>query len=137
MAGTLIFDGECGFCRASAEWCRRRLDPQHSVTASQELDDVTLARLGLTRDQVLSAAWWVEPSQPPAGGAEAIAACLEAMGGTEAVVGRFLRAGPVRPVAEAGYRWVADHRPFVSRWSQRLHHLGCRISRRARRLTRQ
>jgi len=137
MAGTLIFDGECGFCRASAEWCRRRLDPQHSVTASQEIDDVTLNCLGLTREQVLSAAWWIEPDQPPAGGAEAIAACLVAMGGPEAVAGRLLGAGPVRPMADLAYRWVADHRPLVSRWSQRLHRLGCRISRRARRLTRQ
>lgn len=136
MAGTLIYDGECGFCRASADWCRRRLDPHYGVVASQELGDVTLASFDLTREQVMAAAWWVEPGRPPAEGAAAIAGCLVAMGGAEAVVGRFLRAGPVRPVAEAVYRWVADHRPLVTRWSQRVHLVTRGLARWARRLTR-
>lgn len=140
MAGTLIFDGNCGFCRASAEWCRRRLGPLHSVRASQEYDDAELAALGLTRAQVDAAAWWVDDGRAalagrpvsPLMGADAIAACLIAIGGAEAMVGQALRLPLVRPLAGAVYGWVAEHRPLVGAWFRQVG----RAARGARRLTR-
>ncbi len=133
MAGILIFDGECGFCRSSANWCRRRLDTRHAVTASQDFNDAELSRLGVTRDQVNAAAWWIEPGREPARGAEAIASALVAMGGTKAVIGSVLRSPVMRPLAGVTYDWVADHRPLVSRASGLIAGAGRRFGRLTRR----
>lgn len=120
MGGTLIYDGECGFCTASARWCRARFGPDHTIAASQDFDDTQLAAMELTRPQVDSAAWWFEPPGPPAGGAEAISRALIAMGGVNAAVGRLIWLPGVRAASKAVYRWVAENRPTVSRWAARI-----------------
>ncbi len=52
----MIYDGECGFCVASARWLARRLPPTVQFQPWQSAD---LHALGLTRHQVKTAAWWV------------------------------------------------------------------------------
>jgi predicted DCC family thiol-disulfide oxidoreductase YuxK len=93
------------------------LGPAHTIAASQDFDDSQLAAMGLTRHEVDSAAWWVEPPAPPAGGAEAISRALVAMGGLEAVIGRLVWLPGLRVASKAVYQWVADNRPTVSRWA--------------------
>ena len=118
--GILIYDGKCGFCTDSAKWARKRLPSPHHIAASQEFSDAGLADMGLTRADVERAAWWFEPGEDPAEGAECVARTLMAIGGIPAVVGRSLRLPGVRLLSDRAYRWVADNRPRVSRWVARL-----------------
>lgn len=116
----LIYDGECGLCRDSAKWCRRRLSTEVDVVASQQFSDAELAAIGVSRDDVMRAAWWIEDGHPPAEGAAAIARSLTAMGGREAVIGRVMELPVLRVLAQWAYRWVAENRMTASRWLARL-----------------
>lgn len=118
--GILIYDGECGLCRKSARWCRQRLHPDVGVVPSQQLSDEELAALGISRDDVRRAAWWIEEDEPPAEGAAAVAKTLVAMGGRQARIGRLLELPGARLVARGAYRWVAKNRNTTGRWLSRL-----------------
>ena len=120
VVAMLIYDGECGLCRNSAKWCRRRLPAEVDVVASQQFSDSELAAMGISRADVMRAAWWIEDGRPPAEGAVAIARSLTAIGGREAVIGRVLGWPVLRVLAQWAYRWVADNRTTTSRWLARL-----------------
>lgn len=118
--GTLIYDGECGFCTTSAKWARHRLPAPHAIAASQSFSGAELRAMGLTRDDVMRAAWWYEAGTPPVEGAECISRTLLAIGGRAAWVGRLLWLPGVRVLSGIVYRWVAANRPLVGRWLARL-----------------
>ncbi|MDY7105799.1 MAG: DUF393 domain-containing protein [Actinomycetota bacterium] len=104
----LVFDGDCGFCTASARWIERRLtDGGARVRPWQELD---LAALGLTLDDVTEQAWWIADGEPPRGGHEAIASALSAARRGWPIAGRALTAPGVDRLAARGYRLVARNR---------------------------
>lgn len=104
----LVYDGDCGFCTRSAHWIRRRLPPDVEVASWQSLPD--LDALGLTLDDVTTAAWWVDPPAAPRGGHLAIGASLVAAGGAWGLLGRALLAPPLRWLAAPVYRRVARDR---------------------------
>lgn len=104
----LIFDGDCGFCTASARWIERRLSPGHPVVAWQTLD--TLEPFHLTTHDVETAAWWIDVTGTAHGGARAIARSLIACEGAWPWVGRLLLVPPVSWLAAVVYRQVARHR---------------------------
>ena len=108
-AAMLIFDGDCGFCTASATWVKRRAQPATAVVPFQNLDDATLAGFGVTRDDVRSAAYWIGAG-PPRRGHRAIAAALRDIGGAWGMVGRVVDAPVLRPVASVSYALVARFR---------------------------
>ena len=116
----LIYDGECGLCRNSAEWCRRRLPADVQVVPSQQFTDDELAAMRISRDDVTRAAWWIEEGCPPAGGADAVARSLLAMGGRQAVIGRLIGLPVIKILTRRAYRWVAENRQTTSRWLARL-----------------
>lgn len=116
----LIYDGECGMCRKSARWCRQRLHPDVGVVPSQQFTDEELSALGLSRGDVMRAAWWIEDGEPPAEGAAAVARTLMAMGGRQAWLGRVLELPVLRLLSRWAYRWVAENRTTTSRWLARL-----------------
>ena len=87
---------------------------------SQQFTDADLAEMGLTREDVMRAAWWVEQGRPPTEGAGAVARSLIAMGGREALVGRLISLPLVRVLTRWAYRWVAENRMTTSRWLARL-----------------
>ena len=120
VVGTLIYDGECGFCTNSAKWARKRLPPPHGIAPSQDFDDAQLAHMGLTRADVDRAAWWYDPATGAAEGAECIVRTLIAIGGRAAWIGRLLWVPGVRVLSGIAYRWVANNRPLVGRWAARL-----------------
>ena len=118
--GTLIYDGECGFCTNAAIWSRKRLPEPHGIAPSQDFDAAQLAAMGLSRADVERAAWWCEPGRTPVEGAECISRTLIAIGGRSALVGKLLWLPGVRVLSGIAYRWVAAHRPLVGRWVGRL-----------------
>ena len=109
----LIYDGDCSFCRSCARWITARWTGPQRAVAWQNLSADQLERLGLTLDDVRSAAWWVDPSHGNSRGHLAVARALRAANGWPAVVGRILLVPLVRWLAAGAY-------PLVARWRYRL-----------------
>lgn len=106
MAGTCIYDGDCGFCTQSAQWLERHGDC--AIVPWQALD---LAALGLTEEQVTTAVQWQSPDgRVTASGADAVAQALLTCGRPWRWAGRVLTWRVVRPFAAVGYRLVARYR---------------------------
>jgi predicted DCC family thiol-disulfide oxidoreductase YuxK len=107
----LIFDGECGFCRACATWIERRWTdtPTPRVIAWQavarempELDAPTIRQM---RESV----WWIDAERRDAG-SRAIARALLATRAPWRLAGRALLSAPWSWIADPVYRVVARHR---------------------------
>ena len=110
----LIYDGGCPFCRSSAQ----RLAPRWGGTAeavpSQGLSEAELGRIGLSSEDLASAAWWVSPNGERFRGHLAIGRALLAAGGWRALLGRLCLVWPFRVIASVLYVRVA-------RWRRLLH----------------
>jgi predicted DCC family thiol-disulfide oxidoreductase YuxK len=106
----LIYDGDCGFCSASAEWISNKWPPHTSARAVpwQQLGQVGLDELELTSDDVLCAAWWVEGGQRHRGHL-AVAHALLLAGGGWRRVGQSLLLRWVQHPAALGYRIVVRY----------------------------
>jgi predicted DCC family thiol-disulfide oxidoreductase YuxK len=107
----LVYDGDCGFCTASAAWISQRWPDGSTAAAvpSQALDDGELERLGLTGRDVARSAWWVD-GDGRLGGHRAVAAALAASDGPWRTAGRLLAVPPLSWIGAAVYRAVARHR---------------------------
>jgi predicted DCC family thiol-disulfide oxidoreductase YuxK len=103
--GTLVYDGDCGFCTRSATWIAAR----GNVTIQPWQHRERLPE-GLTEEDVHARAYWVEDDVPVAGGAEAIARAMQARGGLYGAYGRLLRTRLMAAVADRSYRKIAHHR---------------------------
>ena len=108
----MIYDGDCGFCTATARWAKRRLSDEYQVVPSQQVD---LGYLGLTENDVTRSAWWIDPDGTRWDEHRSIAGALRAMGGPWAAVGRLLTLRPISPLARGVYRLVASNR-YRIRW---------------------
>ena len=108
----LVYDGDCGFCTATARWAKRRLSDDYQVVPSQQAD---LTALGLTGDDVARSAWWIDPDGTRSDEHRSIAGALGAMGGAWPTVGRLLTLGPISPLARWVYRLVANNRYRIRR----------------------
>ncbi len=107
-SGTLVFDGDCGFCTSSVRLLHRvGLAPGAAVVPWQRAD---LARLGLTREQCEQAVQWVAADGRTDSGARAVAGVLLASPPPWPVLGAALRVPPLSWLAAAVYRWGAAHR---------------------------
>ncbi|MCQ3810960.1 MAG: DUF393 domain-containing protein [Acidimicrobiia bacterium] len=111
-AGTLIYDGDCGFCTATARWVERRLGDEYRVVPSQQVD---LDSVGLTVDDVTRSAWWIAPDGTRSDEHLSIAGALGAMSGPWPAIGRLLTLGPINPLARWTYRLIAGNR-YRIRW---------------------
>jgi predicted DCC family thiol-disulfide oxidoreductase YuxK len=107
----LIYDGDCGFCSASAAWIQAKWRPGGAAKTVpwQRLGEAGLERLGLTARDTGRAAWWVEDGQK-SDGHLAVGHALAAAGGAWGFVGKTLLVPPVRWLAAAGYPVVARYR---------------------------
>jgi predicted DCC family thiol-disulfide oxidoreductase YuxK len=103
----LIFDGDCGFCTTSAQWIEHRLPAPVHVKPWQRLD---LGPLGLTEQDVTSAAYWVDERGRTYRGDAAIAKSLVAVGGVWKPIGWLLQVPPISLLAAVGYKLVAKYR---------------------------
>jgi predicted DCC family thiol-disulfide oxidoreductase YuxK len=109
-APLLVYDGDCSFCSASARWIAARWDGTQKAVAWQHLSANQLERLGLTADDVRSAAWWIDPSGARSRGHLAIARALGAANGWPSAVGRILLVPPFRWLAAGVYPLIARSR---------------------------
>ncbi|MBI4899617.1 MAG: DUF393 domain-containing protein [Actinobacteria bacterium] len=103
---TLLYDGDCGFCAATAARMQRWGRGRYVVLAWQRAD---LGGLGVTREQAASAVQWVNGGRVLSG-AEAFSAALVAAGGFWHAVGWLLSLPGVRAVARRTYALVAGNR---------------------------
>ena len=108
--GLLIFDGDCGFCTTSAHWIESRWSTEAGTAMSwQRLGSERLSELGLSKDDVMSRAWWFD-ARGVRGGERAVAAALIAARGGWGVLGRLIDTPPIRWLAKPGYFLVARYR---------------------------
>lgn len=109
----LVYDGDCGFCRATTGWALAR-DRDDRIEARPFQEPGVLDRAGLSREQARRAAWLVAPDGRRWRGARAAARTLMLLPGWKAV-GRLLLLPGVRWLASVAYRWIAGHRSLTSR----------------------
>ncbi len=112
----LIYDGECGFC---TYWAKRWREKSSEAIAIAPLQDETGWPSAVTRQDLEQAVHLVEHDEVYRG-AEAVFKVL-AYGRWYGWLLWLYRYMPgVGPMMEWGYRWVANHRQFVSRWTRWL-----------------
>lgn len=102
----LIYDGDCGFCQRSVT-VLKRLPVDVDVTAYQFAD---LELYGTTAERASYEVLLVDRSGRVHGGAQAIARLLVSAGGIYAAAGWLMRTPPVRWLAAAVYRLIANNR---------------------------
>ncbi|WP_419923808.1 thiol-disulfide oxidoreductase DCC family protein [Candidatus Poriferisocius sp.] len=112
-AGTLIYDGDCGFCTSIARWVERRISDDYLVVPSQQVD---LGTIGLTDEDVARSAWWIDPDGTRSDEHRSIAGALRAMSRPWPAVGRLLTLGPINPLAGWTYRMIAANRYRLPRF---------------------
>ena len=109
----LIYDGDCGICNQSADWARAHLPAGTEIVPWQSIDDLTA--LGLTTDDVETAAYWVDDDGTLHRGEAAASAVLHRAGGGWRIAGAALGAPGVRLLSRRVYYWVAANRHRLSR----------------------
>lgn len=107
----LVYDGDCGFCTASADWIAAKWPNSETaeVVPWQRLGQEGLDNLGLTPNDVKRSAWWIEDGQNR-GAHLAVGHALAASGGGWAILGKALLVPPIRWLAAVGYPIVARYR---------------------------
>lgn len=103
----LVFDGDCAFCSTCARWFEARLVGNELVVAWQMCD---IDELGLSLDDVATAAWWIEADGTRSRGHAAVSEALSSIGGMWSPVGFLMRHRPTSWVAGAVYALVAKYR---------------------------
>ena len=105
--GTLVYDGDCGFCTTSAKWIEGHLGDDVQVEMWQALD---LESMGLTTDDVTTAAYFVDPDGTLHRGHAGIGRSLEQMSLPFRAVGWAMQRPPVSWIAAPVYTLVAKYR---------------------------
>ena len=104
---TVIYDGECEFCKQSVSWIKQKLEI--SAIPFQTAD---LASFNLTREQCAKQVYVISEGSTY-GGAAGIAYLLKQRGNTFL----YLSIKAAGPMARITYRWIASHR---SSWPVKL-----------------
>jgi predicted DCC family thiol-disulfide oxidoreductase YuxK len=104
---TVIFDGQCEFCKQSVTWIARKLE----VTAIP-FQTADLSPFNLTREQCAKQVYVISASHTY-GGSDAIAYLLKQRGNTVL----YLSIKATGPIARIVYKWIATHR---SSWPIKL-----------------
>jgi predicted DCC family thiol-disulfide oxidoreductase YuxK len=106
-SGTIVYDADCGFCTWCADWVRARSDAD-----AQPWQALDLEALGLTVDDVTTAAYWLDGSGRVAarGAAAASAALRSCRRPWWRLLGAVTGARVLRPLADRVYAVVAANR---------------------------
>ncbi len=109
MKPVLIFDGDCGFCTKTANLVKQ-LDTHQRIRVLPNHTTGLLDEAGLTFEQTLEAAWFVDEKGRQFRGAGAINTCLAAVHGIfEPLVWLYALPG-IRQIEDTVYAWVARNR---------------------------
>ncbi len=103
----LIYDADCGFCTTSASWISARLASGSTILPSHDLD---LDAHGLTLDDVMTAAYWIDDSGTAHRGSVGIALALRNSSAPWSWAGAVMAVPPVSWLAAAVYPIVAKNR---------------------------
>lgn len=103
----LIYDGDCAVCSRVAGWAGDHLRPGISIVPSATVPDTELARLGLCREDVDTAVYWVDGNGRTWRGNLAAARLLQSVGGAWAVLGHLLAVPPLRWIGRGVYPVLA------------------------------
>ncbi|WP_345630205.1 thiol-disulfide oxidoreductase DCC family protein [Rugosimonospora acidiphila] len=103
----LVYDGDCAFCTRSVNLLRKRLPAFPQAQPWQQLD---LAALGLTEQEVQDAVQWVDHGVHSSGGRVASELLRYQPNRALRMLGALCDTPPVRSVIAVVYRWVAAHR---------------------------
>ncbi|MBO0839347.1 MAG: DUF393 domain-containing protein [Sciscionella sp.] len=109
MTGTLIFDGDCGFCTACRDLLTT-LDRRGRINAVPLQRPGIAERIGCTTEQLLASVWWLDDDGERCSGAHAVNAALSAALGTRAPLWLYRRSRWLMHVQDATYRWIAANR---------------------------
>lgn len=109
-AATLIYDGDCAFCTASAQRIASHWHGGAQIKSWQRLGEPRLTELGLTVPDVQSAAWWVDDGGRLYRGHLAIARALIQAGGWRRLAGRAVASRALSWPGALVYRLVARYR---------------------------
>jgi GNAT superfamily N-acetyltransferase/predicted DCC family thiol-disulfide oxidoreductase YuxK len=105
MSGVLLYDGECRFCTASAQWLERHARSTARVQPWQRGD---LADLGVSAEQCAEAVQWVGNGRL-ASGPDALAAYLQSSTGPWRAAGRLLATPAAQQLTRPTYRRLVRH----------------------------
>jgi predicted DCC family thiol-disulfide oxidoreductase YuxK len=107
---SLIYDGDCAMCRASALWIMRRAMSRGALEILPCRSSVRAERFpAITEAQCMSAMQLVLPDGRVLGGADAVPELLRRIRGWGWVAAVFDVPG-VRPLARRLYGWIARNR---------------------------
>ncbi len=113
----LVFDGDCGFCRTWVARWRRTVGPQVDY---EELQTAGARFPTIPRSRFRRSLQLILPDGEVFEGAEAVFRTLALAPGhprRRRWLAVYQNVPGARPVCEWGYRWVADHRPLLTRIS--------------------
>lgn len=110
---TLIYDGECGFCRESVALLER-WDREHRIRLIPFQDEASVAAFGIPLPALAAAMHLVLPDGTVFAGADAVPRILGFLPGKRWLVWPF-RVPGVLPVARRVYRWIARRRRCLVR----------------------
>jgi predicted DCC family thiol-disulfide oxidoreductase YuxK len=104
---TLIYDGDCGFCKRSLAWGQRNLTAFPRAIPSQSVE---AKRSGLTQAQLEESIWIIGIERPLAA-AEAATFILKLQPNASwRALGLLMSIWPISVIARAVYFWVARNR---------------------------
>ena len=102
-----VFDGDCGFCRKWAAWVERRIPGVATFVPYQSVD---LGSLGLTREEVQTASYWVDERGRTFRGNRSFAQALKRGRGPWRWGAALSDLPGVRLPVTGVYRWVVRNR---------------------------
>lgn len=112
-APTLVYDGECGFCRRAMERVRR-WDREHRLRYVPFQDEAGVARLGVSLPALAAAMHLILPDGRVYAGADAAPEILRLLPGKGWLAAPFALPGAL-PIARRVYAWIARQRRCLVR----------------------
>ncbi len=106
---TLIYDGECPFCRRAAVWAMKHARNDALETLPCQHEDRERRFPEISREQCLAAMRLVTPEGRVYSGEQALPPLMDLMTGWRWMA-RILRLPGIRHASPAAYRWFANHR---------------------------
>lgn len=111
----LVYDGDCGFCTYWARRWRQKVDRQVAIVA---LQDEARRPPGLSTAALKEAVHLVDADGSVRRGADAVLALMARRWNYRPLYWLYRFVPPLRWISDAVYRWVANHRGLVSRWTR-------------------